>query len=227
MNRAGIDKAIVAPIATKPTQVRSINQWSKAINQQYDDLICFGTIHPGQDDWAQEIDHLVDDHIPGVKMHPDYQMFFVDDPNLTPIYRALADAGLVVLFHAGVDVGLPPPVHCTPDRLAHVLDAVPEMKVIAGHMGGYLCWDDVERYLLGRNLYIDTSFSLHDLGTNRMVELIRVHGVDRVLFGTDSPWTDQSVEVASIRALPLTSDEINVIMGGNAMRILRGYISSL
>jgi predicted TIM-barrel fold metal-dependent hydrolase len=220
MRRAGIDKSAVMPIATKPGQARSVNRWAAEVNRANDGLICFGSIHPLQEDWQAEIDALVADGIVGVKFHPDYQQFFVDEPQFVPLYRALADAGLIVLFHAGVDIGLPPPVHCTPDRLARLLDAVPELTVIAAHMGGYSCWDKVERYLVGRNLYFDTCYSLTDLGPERMASLMRAHGLDRILFATDSPWTDQSAELAGIRALSLSEDEIAAVLGGNAVRVL-------
>lgn len=221
MRRSGVDKSVIMPIATKPSQVRSINSWAKEINSQYEDLICFGTLHPKQDDWFAEIARLKADGIPGIKLHPDYQLFFVDDSNMIPIYQALADAGLILLFHAGVDIGLPPPVHCTPERLARVLDAVPDLTIIAAHMGGYDSWDEAEQYIIGRNLYLDTSYSLADLGPERMASLIKAHGPDRVLFGTDSPWTDQAAEIAGIRGLDLTDDQITAILGENASRLLR------
>lgn len=220
MRRAGIDKSAIMPIATKPAQVRGINRWAAGINQANDGLICFGSLHPMQEDLREEIDRLVADGVPGVKFHADYQEFFVDEPSLTPMYRALADARLIVLFHAGVDIGLPPPVHCTPDRLARVLDAAPDMTVIAAHMGGYMCWEDVERYLVGRQLYFDTSYSLADLGADRMTALMNAHGADKVLFGTDAPWTDQLAEVEGIRALGLSDEEVAAVLGGNAERVL-------
>lgn len=221
MRQAGMDKAAVMPIATKPAQVRAINQWAADISRQYDDIISFGTLHPMLEDWLAEIDRLVADGIRGVKFHPDYQQFFVDDPIMISLYMALAHAGLVVLFHAGVDIGLPPPVHCTPERLAAVLDAVPELTIIAAHMGGYDMWDDVEKYLVGRDVYFDTSYSMADLGPERMTSLIRSHGVDKILFGTDSPWTDQAAEVAGIRALAFSDEEIEAVLGGNAERLLK------
>ena len=221
MRRAGVDRAVVAPIATKPSQARAITAWASEVNRQYPELICFGSIHPAQEDWAAEIERLVAAGVAGVKFHHDYQQTFVDAPEQLPIYRALADAGLIVLFHAGVDIGLPPPVHCPPERLARVLDAVPALVAIAAHMGGYAQWDEVERYLVGRELYFDTSYTLADLGTKRITALIRAHGANRILFGTDSPWTEHAAEVAGIRALPLSLAEIDAILGGNAERMLR------
>ncbi len=220
MRRAGIGLSVIAPIATKPSQARAINAWAAAVNRQYDDLICFGSIHPAQDDWAAEIARMLADGLRGVKFHGDYQDFFADEPRMLPIYRALADAGLIVLFHAGVDIGLPPPVHCTPERLARVLDQVPQMTAIASHMGGYAQWHDVERWLLGRELFFDTSYAQADMGAEYMTALIEAHDPARVLFGTDSPWTDQAAEVAAFRELPLTEVAQAAVLGDNAARLL-------
>jgi len=220
MRQAGIDLSVVAPIATKPSQVRAINAWAAEVNRAGDGLLALGTLHPALTDWGVEINRLVADGIPGIKMHHDYQDAFVDDPTQFPMFHALAEAGRFILLHAGVDIGLPPPVHCTPERLARVLDAVPELVVIAAHMGGYAQWDAVEAYLVGRNLYFDTSYSQVDLGAARFTALIRSHGPARILFGTDSPWTDPATELASLRALPLPADQLAAITGGNAQQLL-------
>jgi predicted TIM-barrel fold metal-dependent hydrolase len=220
MRDAGIACAVLMPIATKPGQVRGINAWAAALNREGGALRAFGTLHPAQTDWAEEIARLAADGVPGVKLHPDYQGFYIDDPAHYPLFRALAAAERLVLVHAGIDIGLPPPVHCPPERLARLLDAVPALTVIAAHMGAYGQWEAVERELLGRSLYFDTSYSFAALGAARMLTLIRAHGVARILFGTDSPWRAQAAEVAAISALPLTDTERAAVLGGNAQRLL-------
>lgn len=233
MARAGIDRAAVMPVATKPAQVRVINAWAAEVNAQYPALICFGVLHPDAEDWAAEIERLAVDGIRGVKLHPDYQGFVIDEARLLPMYRAMAAAGLILLTHAGVDIGLPPPPHCPPERLARVLDAVPGLTVIAAHMGGYAQWDDVEQYLVGRDVYLETSYSLTTggrasagadefprLSPEQMLRIIRAHGAGRILFGSDSPWTNQAQALADLRALPLAADKLTGILGGNAARLL-------
>ena len=137
-----------------------------------------------------------------------------------PIYEALFQEGLILLLHAGVDIGLPPPVHCTPDRLARVLDRCPGGKIVAAHMGGFRCWEESARLLAGRELYFDTSYSFTELGAVEMAGLARAHGVDRVLFGTDSPWTAQAEELAKIRRLDLLPLDQERILGRNALLLL-------
>jgi len=85
----------------------------------------------------------------GIKFHPDYQKFFVDDKKMFPIYETAFGLGLIVVFHAGVDIGLPAPYHATPERLEKIVRTFPRCKVVAAHMGGFSLWDDVERFLVG------------------------------------------------------------------------------
>lgn len=216
--KAGIDRTVVLPIATKPSQTENINRW--ALELQNDTLLSFGTIHPEYKKWKAEIKWLKDAGFRGIKMHPEYQGFYVDDQQFYPLYEAIFEAGMMMLFHCGGDLSYEEPFHCPPSRLSKVIDSFPGAKVIAAHMGGYQYWDDVEKYLMGRDLYMDTSFGLCELGAERMIRMIRAHGVDRILFGTDTPWKDQAIELASIRQLDFTEVEMNAILGENAARLL-------
>lgn len=219
MTKSGVDISVVQTIATKPDQTTGINRWAYEVQDK--NILCFGTIHPECTEWLSEIKWLAEMGFKGVKFHPDYQNFFVDEPRLLPIYQSLFEHGLVILFHAGIDVGLPRPYHCTPQRLVKVIDLFPGSKIVAAHMGGWRSWDDVEKYLMGRDLYFDTSFSYSELGSEHMERIIRQHGADKILFGTDSPWTDQAMEISDIKSLNLRVEETNMILGGNAKRLLK------
>lgn len=215
---AGIGRSIVMPVATRPGQVDSINAW--ALSSRTPELSFFGALFPGMPGMERHLDWLVENGFRGVKLHPDYQDFFVDDPAVLPTYRALRDRGLAVLFHAGLDIGLPEPIHCPPDRLARILDAVPGLTVIAAHMGGQNQWDDVARFLCGRDVYLDTSFAGAQLGIAGMRDLIRAHSAERILFATDSPWTQPADELARVRALGLSPDALDAVLERNARALL-------
>jgi predicted TIM-barrel fold metal-dependent hydrolase len=101
-----------------------------------------------------------------------------------------------------------------------MLDAVPDLTVIAAHMGGYGQWDAVEQYLVGRQVYFDTAYSLCDLGVERMTEIIRRHGAHRILFGTDYPWKSAKGEIEAIRSLSLPARDIDKILSDNALALL-------
>ncbi len=226
MREAGISLSVVQPVATRPQQVRAINAWAaeqEAIRRSGlhpEQLLFFGTLHPDLADWREEIRRIKEDGLRGIKFHSDYQGFFVDEERMWPVYEALFQEGLIILFHAGADIGLLPPVHCTPEGLARVLRRFPGGRIVAAHMGGYLCWEGVARHLVGTEIYLDTSFSFADLGAAGMVRLIRAHGPHKVLFGTDSPWTGQKESLASIQGLDLPPDAKERILHRNALFLL-------
>lgn len=216
---AGIDKAVVMPIATKPQQTVKINRWAAEIDDP--NLLRFGTIHPEFAGYREEVKWLAANGFRGIKLHPESQVFNVDDPRYFPMYDAVFSAGLAILFHAGVDIAFKEPWHCLPDQLARVLDAFPGGVIIAAHMGGFRFWDEVDQHLLGRDIYLETSFSFRKLGSERMVNMMRSHGIEKILFGSDTPWTNQTVELEKIKSLDLTAAEMTAILGGNAQRLLR------
>jgi len=218
MDRARIHISVLQPIATKPQQTFGINRWTASV--QNEKILTFGTIHPEYPRWEEEIKWLKEQGIKGVKFHPDYQHFYVDDKKVYPLYEKLFSEGMILLFHAGLDIGFPPPYHCTPERLARLLDTFPGGVMIAAHMGGYQYTEDVKRHLVGRDIYLDTSFSFRAMGTAQMSELIKQHGVEKILFGSDSPWGEQIYEISCIRSLNLDDKEVEAILGNNAARLL-------
>jgi hypothetical protein len=220
LGHAGVSMAVVQPIATKPAQVRSINDW--AMENAGDNIRFFATLHP---DFAQYRDELrrVRRECPairGIKLHPNYQDFHPDDPRLRPMFQACAAEDFLVLFHAGHDAAFVE-APGSPDRIARLLDAVPDLRVICAHFGGWKLWDDVETHLLGRpNVYLETSFTIGYLPGDRMREMARRHGVERVLFGSDSPWRDQAADLAALGRMGFNADELDGILGRNAASLL-------
>lgn len=219
MKKAGIDKSVVLSIATKPSQTEKINTWSSSI--QDDSIIAFGSVHPENENWKDELLRLKEMGVRGIKLHPDYQKFFVDDKEIYPIYDLAAELGLVVLFHAGVDIGLPKPYHATPERLKRVIEAFPNGKFVAAHMGGYSYWDEVEKHLVGTGIYFDTSYSMRFMSTEQVRRIVNNHGYKKILFATDSPWGDQSEEVIKIQEFSFAPEVENAILGLNARELLK------
>lgn len=219
MKACGIALSVTQPVSTKPSQVPSVNGFAIELGGK-PGLVNFGTLFPDYEGNEAEIRRLQQAGIRGVKFHPDYQSFYADEARMIPLYRRMAEAGLIAFFHAGVDIGLGPPYHGNPDRIAHVLKAVPELTVVAAHLGGYEMWDDVEKHLVGKNLYLDTSYTLTHIPPEQFLRIVRNHGVEKVLFGTDSPWADQAVEIGLLEKSGLKESELAAVFFDNAARIL-------
>jgi predicted TIM-barrel fold metal-dependent hydrolase len=217
MRRAGVARSVIQPVASKASQVRSINDWLATLAD--DRIIPFGAMHPDLPDPEAEMERLVALGLPGFKLHPEYQGFCPDEERLDPLFAAAARHGLIACFHAGEDIGLPD-VHSTPGAFARLLSRHPDLTVVLAHMGGWRQWDDVLRHLAGREVYLDTSFTLPYLGEARFAELVTAHGAHRVLFGSDAPWGDLVRDVALLKAMPFSPHDLEAILWRNAARLL-------
>jgi predicted TIM-barrel fold metal-dependent hydrolase len=218
MSESGIDAAVVAPVATRPGQVRSINEWAAGI--QSERIISFGALHPDLPDPASEVEHIVGLGLKGVKLQPNFQEISPDDRRLWPAYEA-AQGRLIFLFHSGQEIKSVPFVHAQPAALARVREAFPGLTMVVAHMGGYLMWDEVRAHLLGSDVTFDMSYCAEDdLPAEKLAGLIREHGVERVVFGSDFPWGHPGADLRRLLALGLSHGEVEAIAWRNAGELL-------
>ena len=214
----GIDLAVIESAATVPHQVRSINEFiAENVSAHPDRFLGFGTLHPASEDPEGDVRHLLSLGLSGVKIHNDFLRVPLDAPEMDRLYDLCADVGLPVLLHAG-DKRFD---FTNPEHLARVLAAHPTLRVLGAHLGGYSVWEDAAR-ILPRfpNLIVDCSSSLRYLGAEKSLEMIRLYGADRVLFGTDFPYHDPSVELDMFFSLDLTDEERGKILSGNVASLL-------
>ncbi len=219
MNANGVDRAVVLNIATNPGQQRSVNDFAAALNVE--PLIGFGSVHPDAPDALDEIDRICDLGLKGIKLHPDYQQFYGDDKKMTSIYEKIAKKGLVLVFHSGVDIGLYPPVYMTPQRLLNALKPLEGAAVVAAHFGGYMMWEKALQLLGGRDVYFDTAYAVGRIPPKIAKRVILEHGADKIVFGSDLPWSHAKEEAEMLKMLGLSQDQLDMIFFGNAKKILK------
>lgn len=220
MQSWGVDGFVVLSIATKPSQHLVCNNWAASVKS--DHVFPFGSVHPDGEDALAELERIKSLGLYGIKLHPDYQHFFVDEERLFPIYRKCGELGLPILFHAGLDPVSPDEIHCTPEMAAKILDKFPDTQMILAHLGGNALWDEVETTLAGQfdNLWMDTSLTGTFVEEEQLGRIIQKHGVDKILLASDCPWDTTDKTIAKIRRLGLSPDEEHAIFAGNAERIL-------
>lgn len=221
MEKNAVDLSVIMPVVTKPTQFEAVNTFAAKVNEQYvGKLVSFGGIHPDSEDYVKKLDWIKAMGLPGIKLHPDYQGVMIDDPRYMRIIEYADALGLTILVHAGVDIGLPEPVHCPPYKARKVLDALKPKKLVLAHMGGWKQWDEVAEYLAGEQVYLDTAFCFDYMSREMFLKLCEKHGTDKILFATDSPWSDAGRDVAVINSLPLSDAGKEAIFSGNAKKLL-------
>jgi uncharacterized protein len=218
MDKAGIDISVVASICTKPPQFRPILTWSQEIASER--LMPFPSIHPDDPDAVDHIKEIAGLGFRGIKLHPYYQNFVVDEKRMDPIYRQIQREDLVVLMHTGFDLAYPRDRIADPEKVAAVMDRFPALKFIASHFGAWEDWDEVENRLLGRKVYLDSSYSLSQLGEEKALRFLKNHDHNYFLFGSDSPWGDQGADLETLRRFDLDDEYTGLLLGGNAKRLL-------
>lgn len=218
LEECGADMAVILHIATNPAQMQKTNDFAAAVSG--DGIVCFGSVHPDAPDALEELSRIKELGLPGVKFHPDYQHFYVDEPRMFPIYERIAELGLMTTFHSGVDIEFFDPVHCTPERLSKALPYFQGATVIAAHMGGFEMYNDVEKYLVGKNVYFDTAVCGGILPRGQAKRIIEAHGADRVLFGSDMPWSSTKTQAKYIDCIEISDEDKEKIKYRNALRLL-------
>ena len=227
MERSGIDKCLVLPVCTAPSQFESINRFASQINGTDGRIYSFGGIHPDCEDVEGKLDYIKSLGLRGVKLHPAYQNCMIDDTRNLKIAEHCMKIGLYCLFHAGYDIAYPDTEFCPPDKFAQAFTPLLEKysekehpHIILAHLGGVKSLEGTLDHLCGLPIYMDTAYTLENTKTELLMRVIRSHGADRILFGTDSPWCSQRKCAERLASLPISKKEFEDISFGNAQRIL-------
>ncbi|GAB6183848.1 TatD family hydrolase [Thermodesulfovibrio hydrogeniphilus] len=218
MDKNGIEKAVLCNIATRPEQFEAILKWSKKVRSER--VIPLLSVHPTDPKIKEHIKTTKEEGFVGIKMHPFYQEFAIDDEKAFYIYDALIENNLLIVMHCGYDISFPEWDIASPQKIINVVEKFPELKFITTHLGAWKQWDDVEKLIIGKNIYMEISFSFGWLPDEKIKDFILKHPADYVLFGTDSPWSDQGKEIENLKKLALPDSLTEKIFYLNAERIL-------
>ncbi len=226
MDKAGITRSVVCNIATNAHQMPKVNDFAiqTASNPR---LIPLGSLHPEatEADMDAELARLSAAGIPGIKLHPDYVHTEIDAPAFEPILARCEARGMLVVTHAGFDPLEPNHMHCTPDMVLRVMERHPALKLVVAHTGGFDCEGEVLEKLCGTKVYLDTSLSAIRRAKNAArgklcADILRAHDPSRILFATDTPWSDPAAEIAFVLGAGLSEEDTQRILHGNAERLL-------
>ncbi len=227
MDACGIARSVVCNIATNAPQMQKVNDFAIETARRYPRLVPLGSLHP--DATMQQMEHevhrLADAGIAGIKIHPDYVGVCLDDPAFSPIFRLAAENRLFVITHAGFDPVSPDKTFCTPDMILRVMEAHPKLRLVAAHTGGFGREDEVLERLCGKDVYLDTSLAAVRASRDRAwgercADILRHHRPDRLLFATDTPWSDPADEIAFIEGCGLPAETVTDIFSANAEALL-------
>ncbi len=201
---SGIERFVVLCAATAPAQVPPANNYAISLQRDYEDVVAFGTIHPGYEAWEQELERLQRHAIRGLKLHPDFQNFWLDDPRLLPIIE-YAQHHFIFQIHIG-DLLPPDKNPSCPFKVAALLDKFPGMQLIATHLGGYRHWQEALDVLVGRDIWLETSSTTPYINDTLLQSILKKHDDTRILFGSDYPLHYAGEEMERLQRKAALSD---------------------
>ena len=218
MDEAGIEKSVVCSIVTKPEQYVPVFKWSGEIAS--DRIVPFPSVHPADPMARDRVRAIFEAGFLGLKLHPYYQSFDLDEEKAFPIYEAAQECGILLLCHTGFDLAYPRDRRCDPARIARVLREFPKLRLVTTHLGAWEDWEEVRKHLLGKPIPMETSFSIGYMGKQQVAAFLLGHPKEYILFGTDSPWAGQKESIEELRSLGLPSELEQRILFQNAERLL-------
>ena len=223
MRKSGVDISVICSIATNSKQTTNVNNFAIETNSRFGDLYALGSLFPdGNDAFLEaELRRIRAAGLKGIKLHPDYIGRYIDEPCYDVIWKTCSELDMFVISHAGIDFYSPDDVHCPPEKILDVITRYPDLKFIAAHAGGLDMYDDVERYLVGRPVWIDLSlFTIGKITPDQARRIIVNHDPNRMVFGSDDPWNDPADEKRYIEELSLPEELLEKIWWKNAERLL-------
>jgi predicted TIM-barrel fold metal-dependent hydrolase len=175
------------------------------VAQHPDRLIGFLSVDPTQEGWERE---LREGHevlgLRGIKLLSMYAGFRPDDERLDPLWKYATERRLPVLLHTGTTFVAQAPLECTlPRHLDRVATRFPEVKLILAHLGHPYEGECVAVIRKHPNAYADIS-ALHyrPFQFYHSLMLVQEYGVwDKLLFGTDYPFTSVQATLDSLHNL--------------------------
>lgn len=213
-----VDCYVLQNIATRPEQQTTINNYAASL--QTAKRLCFGSVHPGAEDAVRELERIKALGVKGVKLHPDYQGFYLDEPRLNVIYDAMQELELIAFFHTGYDPVSPHELHSSPASIAAVHKRFPRMKLVAAHLGG-ICERPLEAgALYQEDVYLDISMAPMRISLEEYEALLRAHGISRILLASDCPWGDIPSGLERLEKIGLTDREMDLVCHQNAAQLL-------
>jgi predicted TIM-barrel fold metal-dependent hydrolase len=222
MTASGVTVCVALAVAASPSLVESTNTW--ILGQRDDNLLPVGSIHPLFKEYQAELKRLKAAGVRGIKFHSLFQHFYPDDQKVFPLYEEIIHQEMFAIFHSGPGLMTKPgeEVMATPERIGRLLKVFPKMSMVVAHFGGFHMTEKAKKYLLGRNVYIDTSYppGLCFQPKDWIVDLIERHDPGRILFGTDTPYARQKEDWECILHLPIATDLKERILWKNGRRLL-------
>jgi len=154
LEEAGVSLFFNYVYPLSPAETRKLNRFNYALSKKVSKAICFGSLHPGNDQKPKIIyEALFDFDLVGLKFHPFVQGFSILDRRMHEVYRVMEKLNRPIVFHTGFDHFYG--AQMRPEEMEIILTRYPDLVVVIAHMF-YPHIDQAFRFLKKyKNVYLD------------------------------------------------------------------------
>ncbi|MDI6826030.1 MAG: amidohydrolase family protein [Candidatus Aenigmarchaeota archaeon] len=204
---ANIDKSVIFAMPQEPFLEKN-KEANMEVFTAMGPFIPFIWINPYFFDKKEVIDSIKRFNVRGVKLHSVFDGYYPSPKFLKDIIELSVKLNIPVLFHSlWGDLG-------DVKHIEKVAESFPRAKIVIAHLKESGCIDVAKKL---DNVYIDTSYCPHPRGIEQAVKAI---GAERILFGSDFPFNDPVVQKMMIERAKIKERDKQVILGGNAIKLL-------
>jgi len=237
MEVCGIDKAVCFAPFDKQfiSNGDNPNQWLYEQIKNDDDLLGFGTIDFTKKNIREQVEEIYFLGLNGIKMHPAFQKFKVDEERACQVYETAEKYGLPISFHTGIHWYRISHYHTLLyDEVAY---RFPALKICMEHVGGYSFFNEAvavmcnnkKRVYAGLTSVFDKEMNKYwYLGKEKVKDLFWLTGTGTGIFGLDFPYNDAQKTKEAIRCLNECLEEMGygeaekeAVFGGNLLRMIQ------
>jgi predicted TIM-barrel fold metal-dependent hydrolase len=197
------DTSIVLAFDAEPVGVVVPNDYVAQTVAGHDNLIGFASVNPSRPDARDRLDHAVGTlGLRGLKLGPCYQHFHPHDPACLDLLEVAAAHEIPVIWHQGTTFTSSAIVdYARPLQLDEVARRFPQLRMWIAHFGHPWAEEALSVIRRHEHFYIDVSA----LDTRpwqlaqALVAAKEYRVFDRILFGTDYPFSTVERTVAGLR----------------------------
>lgn len=186
-------------------------------------FVPFGSVNPVLPDWEEDLRRCHEEHhMPGIRLHPNYHGYTLDQPDAARLLELAAERKLLVQLalsmedertqHPRMQV---PPVDAGP--LAAIVKRLPGLKLIVLNAFRALRIDQIDALAAAGSVYFEIAMLEGIGGVQRLVQQVTA---ERVLFGSYAPNFYFESALLKLRESPLAGAQIEAIRQQNARRLL-------
>lgn len=150
----------------------------------------FGTVNPVMPDWQDDLRRCHDVHkMPGIRVHPNYHGYTLDDPRFTELLSLAAECGLIVQLALSMEDERTQHArhfvpHVDPKPLASIVAKLPNLKLVLLNAFRSLPVPKAAEVAKAGQVWFDIAMLESVAGVAKLIEQV---SPERVLFGSHSP----------------------------------------